>query len=101
MAVVPDTGWGVIEWAITGLATVLSILAGLLWRIGTRVGSVMTRLEAVEMKQEKTDSRVESLSNGHHSIEKSIAALPDQIMQRIDKRFDDLNLRIDGVVDRR
>ena len=97
---VPDPGWGFLEWAAGGLGSLLGLIATLLWRIGTKVGSVLKRVDVLEDRVEKTESQVAKQAESNQSIAVAVAALPNQISERFDRRFDDMAARIDRLKDK-
>ena len=96
---VVDPPWGFVEWALTSLGGAATATGILLWRIGVIVGKMTVRIESMEKKQAVSDEKIASLELAEHTIEKSIAELPDKIAQRFDQKFDALTGRIDGLFD--
>ena len=104
--------WGFIEWSITASVTALGVVAGLLWRLGTKVGTYQTQFAAMRLeidtkhrenveRAEHFDSEISKLRENYHSLGLSIAGLPDAIMMRLDPLFREINRRIDEVLPRR
>jgi len=92
--------WGPVEWAIGAVGAVATATIGFTWRTGLQIGGILSRISSIENRQDAVDLRLNDLLEDQHNIEKAIAALPGQIAERFDKRFDDLNLRIDSLLNR-
>ncbi len=109
-----EQGWGIVEWALSALATLAGSSAAFLWRLLARLDRVATNVERqrIDLEASKRASddihrqlwdRLTQLNNDHHRLRETIAALPTrgdlrQTEERINGRIETLVARIDRLL---
>ena len=111
----PDNApWGFVEWAITGLSTILASVGAFVWRLMLRLETIEHSLarqrqdidatrQAGEAALLRLADRVSQLHDDHYRLRETIGALPTRADLRdldvhIGERLDALAARLDRVL---
>jgi hypothetical protein len=104
-----------IEWAVTGLATLLASIAAFVWRLMLRLETIETTLtrarqdldqsrQASEATAQRLTERFDQLHDDHFRLRETIGSLPTRadlhsLDAHIAERLDALAARLDRVID--
>ncbi|THD42336.1 MAG: DUF2163 domain-containing protein [Bradyrhizobium sp.] len=117
MSASPPEGaaWGIAEWAITGLTTLLASVGAFLWRLSVRLESIESsvtrqRLDLDQTRQSSDTAvarlaeRYESVNADHYRLLGIVGSLPTRadvrsLEERIAERLDALGARLDRLMD--
>ena len=110
-----SAAWGFIEWAATGIATLLASVGAFVWRLTLRLQAVETTLtrqrqdldqtrQASEAATLRLAERLDLLLDEHHRLRKSVVALPTRadlrsLGEHLAERLDALAARLDRMLD--
>ncbi|MGO4871722.1 MAG: hypothetical protein ACLPGW_14115 [Roseiarcus sp.] len=112
----PDNApWGFVEWAITGLSTILASVGAFVWRLMLRLetieGSLARQRQDIDATRQSGEAallrladRVSQLHDDHYRLRETIGALPTRadlrdLDEHIGERLDALAARLDRVLD--
>ena len=112
----PDNApWGFVEWAITGLSTILASVGAFVWRLMLRLETIEHSLarqrqdidatrQAGEAALLRLADRVCQLHDDHYRLRETIGALPTRadlrdLDEHIGERLDALAARLDRVLE--
>ena len=91
----PTWATGVAGAALTAFAAV----ALKLWNVAVTVGRLMEWREKSDIRHDRAEARIEILGQTDTELKLAIADLPNRVAERVDARFDELNGRIDKLID--
>jgi hypothetical protein len=107
--------WGFLEWAITGLTTVLASVGAFVWRLMLRLETIEASLARQRLDLEQTRQSTEvavgrlgerfaQMQDEHYRLRESIGALPTRadmrsLEEHIGERLDALATRLDRMID--
>ena len=110
-----NTQWGFVEWAITGLTTLLASIGAFVWRLMLRLETIEASLarqrQDLDQTRQSTENvvhrlaeRFDQLHEDHHRLCATMAALPTRADMRsldehIGERLDALATRLDRMID--
>jgi hypothetical protein len=110
-----NAAWGFIEWAATGVATLLASVGAFVWRLTLRLQSIEAALtrqrqdldltrQASDTAAQRLAERLELLLDEHHRLRESVVALPTRadlrsLDEHIGERLDALAARLDRALD--
>jgi len=112
----PDNApWGFVEWAITGLSTLLASVGSFVWRLMLRLETIEVSLarqrqdiDATRQSGEaallRLADRLAQLHDDHYRLRETIGALPTRsdlrdLDEHIGERLDALAARLDRVLE--
>lgn len=107
--------WGLIEWAVTGLATLLASAAAFVWRLTLRLEAIDANLNRARQELDQTREvsqaaaerlalRIDQLREDYHQLREAVCALPTRedlrnLDARIAERLEALAARLDRTID--
>jgi hypothetical protein len=110
-----NTAWGFVEWAVTGLATLLASVGAFVWRLMSRLESIEATLtrarqdldqtrQAGEAASQRLAERFDQLHDDHFRLRETIGSLPTRadlrsLEEHIAERLEALATRLDRVID--
>ena len=110
-----NSTWGLIEWAVTGLATLLASIGAFVWRLMLRLETIEATLtrarqdldqsrQASETAAQRLAERFDQLHDDHFRLRETISSLPTRAdLQSLDEhiadRLEALAARLDRVID--
>jgi hypothetical protein len=112
----PDNApWGFVEWAVTGLTTILASVGAFVWRLMSRLETIETSLarqrQDIDGAKQAGDAallrlaeRLTQLHDDHFRLRETIGALPTRsdlrdLDEHIGERLDALAARLDHVLE--
>lgn len=112
-----NAAWGILEWAIAGLASIGASAAAFVWRLMTRLHTLEITvrqhqhdLDAAQSANEsalfRLAERLALLHDDHYRLRETISALPTRadihdLELRLGERLDSLASRFDRALDQR
>jgi len=109
------TPWGLLEWAITGLVTLIASVGAFVWRLTLRLETIEASLTRVRQdldeSRQASDAAARRLADGlgqlldeHYRLREALGVLPTRkeihdLDARIAERLDALTARLDRAID--
>jgi hypothetical protein len=110
-----SAAWGIVEWAVTGVATLLASVGAFVWRLTLRLQVIEASLarqrqdldqtrQASELAAQRLAERFDQFLDDHHRLRESVVALPTRadlrsLDEHIAERLEALAARLDRVID--
>lgn len=110
-----NSPWGLIEWAITGIVTLVVSVGAFVWRLTLRLEAIDANLtrarqdldqtrQTSEAAAQRLAERFDQLHNEYFGVREAIVALPTRadlrsLDERIAERLDVLAARLDRAID--